>query len=95
MGSQTDGTNHRTAELARETGRRPRATGQTLTELPFVRDLPKDRRLPDGRARTFWAPECDGLDHPAREALGARYALKAARYMAEENLAIRLFEANT
>ncbi len=56
----------------------------TLTTLQFVKDLPKGRRLPDGRSRTFWAPECDGLDDPASEALGIRYALEAARYMAEE-----------
>src|SRR4051812_37324720 len=54
-----------------------------FTVLPFVRDL--DEPLPNGRTRTFWAPDVAGLDLPALETLGGRYGIAAARYMAEHH----------
>ena len=53
--------------------------------LLFVRELPEPR--PDGGSRTFWAPDCAGLDYAAACDLGHDLALEAVQYMRAQNMA--------
>src|SRR3954451_20543343 len=64
--------------------RRParRAPALDITSLPFVRDLADP--LPDGRGRTFWAPDVAGLDFLAQVELGKELALQAVELMAAD-----------
>ena len=50
-----------------------------VTTLPFVKDLPR----PTARfgRRSFWAPDCRGLDYIRVCELGEDLALEAVRYM--------------
>src|SRR5690348_14148056 len=73
-----------TTERPRSPERRPtrRAPALDITSLPFVRDLAEP--LPDGRRRTFWAPEVAGLDFLAQVELGEELALQAVELMAAD-----------
>ena len=55
-----------------------------INSLLFVKDLPEPR--PDGGSRTFWAPDCAGLDYTAACDLGHDLALEAVRYMRAKNM---------
>jgi hypothetical protein len=56
-----------------------------INSLLFVKELPEPR--PDGGSRTFWAPDCAGLDYTAACDLGHDLALEAVQYMRAENMA--------
>ena len=60
----------------------PAAVAPDFTTLPFVRDLASP--LPDGRTRTFWAPEVAGLEFIAQCDLGEELALQAVEVMAAD-----------
>jgi hypothetical protein len=53
--------------------------------VPFVKDLPEKAGTRDSR-RSFWAPDCAGLDYTAACDLGTELAFGAVQYMRAEDL---------
>ncbi len=58
------------------------ATALDFAALPLVRDLAEP--LPDGRRRTFWAPDVAGLDFLAQVEAGEELGLTAVEFMAAD-----------